>query len=123
MIARKWHLAAEEIPHLRGMKGTENFSPPEEHGFDVNVLAGGNGMPGSCFYPWDTFKHWNLIHNLDSIKAPEGTYLTDVLTETALLRLSGAVFFRTCSTSVLFSGISTMRRANPQAVKTIIIQI
>lgn len=56
----KWHLGAD----------------PTKHGFDVNVGGNASGSPrGGYFAPWN---------NADLNPAPEGTYLSDHLTEEAL---------------------------------------
>lgn len=71
----KWHL------------GSEPFSLPQHHGFDVNVGGNGHGAPGNYFFPYDgdwaiptTGLHatWNVL--LDGEK---GEYLTDRLTTEA----------------------------------------
>lgn len=72
----KWHL------------GTEPFSLPQHHGFDVNIAGDGNGAPGSYFYPYpgdwlipSTGQHvkWNVLFN-----GKPGEYLTDRLTDEAV---------------------------------------
>ncbi|MEM7533416.1 MAG: sulfatase [Chloroflexota bacterium] len=59
----KWHLG-DEGHH------------PEDHGFDVNVGGCGVGSPGrgGYFSPW-------TISNLQEVDVPDGTYLTDYLTD------------------------------------------
>jgi arylsulfatase A len=72
----KWHL------------GSEPFSLPEHHGFDVNIGGNAHGAPGSFFYPYegnwlipstDIKAKWNVLP--DGI---EGEYLTDRLTDEAV---------------------------------------
>ena len=62
----KWHLGAEG--HL-----------PEDHGFEVNVGGAHQGSPGrgGYFSPW-------TIPPLENADVPEGTYLTDYLTDQTL---------------------------------------
>ena len=62
----KWHLGAEG--HL-----------PEDHGFEVNVGGAHQGSPGrgGYFSPW-------TIPLLENADVPEGTYLTDYLTDQTL---------------------------------------
>ncbi len=50
---------------------------PQERGFDVNVGGGRAGAPGGYFAPWG-------VDSLASENAPEGTYLTDYLTDRAI---------------------------------------
>jgi arylsulfatase A-like enzyme len=64
----KWHLGGE--PTL-----------PQDHGFDVNVGGCHWGMPSHGYFsPWD-------IPGLEN--APEGTYLTDYLTDRAVELIEG----------------------------------
>jgi len=72
----KWHL------------GTEPFSLPQHHGFDVNIAGDGNGAPGSYFYPYpgdwlipSTGQRvkWNVLPD-----GKPGEYLTDRLTDEAV---------------------------------------
>ncbi len=72
----KWHL------------GSEPFSLPEHHGFDVNVGGNAHGAPGSYFYPYqgdwlipgtELRAKWNVLPD-----GEEGEYLTDRLTEEAV---------------------------------------
>ena len=61
----KWHLGAEA-------------HGPEGHGFDLNIGGSGNGMPvGGYFSPWER------MPGLKDADVPEGTYLTDYLTDRA----------------------------------------
>jgi len=62
----KWHL---------GGKG----SLPQDHGFDVNIAGGHQGSPGrgGYFSPW-------TIEGLQDADVPDGTYLTDYLTDRAV---------------------------------------
>jgi arylsulfatase A-like enzyme len=62
----KWHL---------GDKGNH----PEDHGFDVNIGGCKYGSPhkGGYFSPW-------TIPALENADVPEGTYLTDYLTDRAI---------------------------------------
>ena len=72
----KWHL------------GSEPFSLPEHHGFDVNVAGNAHGAPGSYFFPYqgnwlipttELRAKWNVLPD-----GKEGEYLTDRLTEEAV---------------------------------------
>lgn len=72
----KWHL------------GSEPFSLPEHHGFDVNVAGNAHGAPGSYFFPYqgnwlipttEMRARWNVLPD-----GREGEYLTDRLTDEAL---------------------------------------
>ena len=72
----KWHL------------GSEPFSLPEHHGFDVNVAGNAHGAPGSYFFPYqgnwlipttELRAQWNVLPD-----GKEGEYLTDRLTEEAV---------------------------------------
>lgn len=72
----KWHL------------GSEPFSLPEHHGFDINIGGNAHGAPGSYFYPYQgdwlipgtgLKARWNVL--------PDGRddeYLTDRLTDEAI---------------------------------------
>ena len=72
----KWHL------------GSEPFSLPEHHGFDVNIAGNAHGAPGQYFYPYQgnwriptTGLHakWNVLQ-----EGEPGEYLTDRLTDEAI---------------------------------------
>jgi len=72
----KWHL------------GSEPFSLPQHHGFDVNVGGNAHGAPGSYFHPyagnWSVpatgqRATWNVLED-----GHPGEYLTDRLTEEAV---------------------------------------
>ena len=72
----KWHL------------GSEPFSLPEHHGFDVNVAGNGHGAPGNYFFPYDgdwpipttdQRATWNVLAD-----GQPGEYLTDRLTDEAV---------------------------------------
>ncbi len=72
----KWHL------------GSEPFSLPEHHGFDINIAGNGHGAPGNYFFPYDgnwripttdLRARWNVLPD----GAP-GEYLTDRLTDEAV---------------------------------------
>ncbi|MCA9067253.1 MAG: sulfatase-like hydrolase/transferase, partial [Planctomycetaceae bacterium] len=76
----KWHL------------GSEPFSLPQHHGFDLNVAGNAHGAPGSYFFPYQgnwlipttrLRARWNTL----SAGKP-GDYLTDQLTDAAV-RLIG----------------------------------
>lgn len=62
----KWHLGDE--PYF-----------PEHHGFDINVGGCAAGAP----YAGGYFSPWNLP-SIDDSSVPEGTYLTDYLTDEAI---------------------------------------
>jgi arylsulfatase A-like enzyme len=62
----KWHLGGEG--HL-----------PQDHGFDVNIGGSHQGSPGSGGY----FSPWTL-DGLRDAPVPDGTYLTDYLTDRAI---------------------------------------
>jgi len=72
----KWHL------------GSEPFSLPEHHGFDVNVAGNAHGAPGNYFFPYsgnwkipttDLRAKWNALPD-----GEPGEYLTDRLTDEAI---------------------------------------
>lgn len=72
----KWHL------------GSEPFSLPEHHGFDVNVAGNAHGAPGDFFFPYQgnwlvpttTLRaKWNVLPD-----GKPGEYLTDRLTDEAV---------------------------------------
>jgi arylsulfatase A-like enzyme len=72
----KWHL------------GSEPFSLPEHHGFDLNIAGNAHGAPGSYFFPYPgdwkipgTGQRavWNVLAD-----GKEGEYLTDRLTDEAV---------------------------------------
>ncbi|MBL6765248.1 MAG: sulfatase [Verrucomicrobiae bacterium] len=77
----KWHL------------GSEPFSLPEHHGFDVNVAGNAHGAPGSYFFPYqgnwlipttELRAKWNVLPD-----GKEGEYLTDRLTDEAVKFIRG----------------------------------
>lgn len=72
----KWHL------------GSEPFSMPEHHGFEVNIGGNAHGAPGSYFYPYDgdwlvpstgLRTQWTIFPD-----GKPGEYLTDRLTDEAV---------------------------------------
>ena len=72
----KWHL------------GSEPFSLPQHHGFDLNVAGNGHGAPGNYFYPYNgnwlipttgLLVKWNTLSD-----GQPGEYLTDRLTDEAV---------------------------------------
>lgn len=72
----KWHL------------GSEPFSLPEHHGFDVNIAGNAHGAPGSYFFPYagdwsipttGQRATWNVLPD-----GKPGEYLTDRLTDEAV---------------------------------------
>ena len=72
----KWHL------------GSEPFSLPEHHGFDVNIAGNAHGAPGSYFFPYagdwsipttGQRAKWNVLPD-----GQPGEYLTDRLTDEAV---------------------------------------
>lgn len=72
----KWHL------------GSEPFSLPEHHGFDVNIGGNAHGAPGSYFFPYagdwkipatSQRAVWNVLPD-----GREGEYLTERLTDEAV---------------------------------------
>ena len=72
----KWHL------------GSEPFSLPEHHGFDVNIAGNAHGAPGSYFFPYagdwkipatNQRAKWNVLPD-----GKPGEYLTDRLTDEAV---------------------------------------
>jgi arylsulfatase A-like enzyme len=72
----KWHL------------GSEPFSLPQHHGFDVNIAGNAHGAPGSYFFPYagdwkipttDLRARWNVLSD-----GKPGEYLTDRLTDEAV---------------------------------------
>jgi arylsulfatase A len=75
-IVGKWHL------------GSEPFSLPEHHGFDVNVGGNAHGAPGSYFFPYEgdwaipstgRRARWQVFAD-----GAEGEYLTERLTAEAV---------------------------------------
>ncbi len=72
----KWHL------------GSEPFSLPEHHGFDINTAGNAHGAPGNYFFPYDgdwaipttgLRAGWNVLPD-----GKPGEYLTDRLTDEAV---------------------------------------
>lgn len=72
----KWHL------------GSEPFSLPEHHGFDLNIGGNAHGSPGSYFFPYigdwlipatGQRAKWNVLPT-----GKEGEYLTDRLTDESI---------------------------------------
>lgn len=72
----KWHL------------GSEPFSLPQHHGFDINIAGNGHGAPGNYFFPYDgdwaipttgLRAKWNVLPD-----GQPGEYLTDRLTDEAV---------------------------------------
>ncbi|MGE0756592.1 MAG: sulfatase [Pirellulaceae bacterium] len=72
----KWHL------------GSEPFSLPEHHGFEINIGGNAHGAPGSYFFPYagdwkipatGRRATWNVLPD-----GEEGEYLTDRLTDEAV---------------------------------------
>lgn len=68
--------------------GSEPFSLPEHHGFDLNIGGNAHGAPGSHFFPWEgNWKipgtgqkaNWNVLPD-----GRPGEYLTDRLTDEAV---------------------------------------
>ena len=72
----KWHL------------GSEPFSLPEHHGFDVNVAGNAHGAPGNYFFPYNG--NWSIPTTGLRVKwnvlptGEPGEYLTDRLTDEAV---------------------------------------
>ncbi len=103
----KWHL------------GSEPFSLPEHHGFDVNIAGNAHGAPGSYFFPYqgnwlipttELRAKWNVLPD-----GKEGEYLTDRLTDDAVKFIhesKGKPFF------LYFShyGVHTPLEAKPEVV-------
>ncbi|MCA9066709.1 MAG: sulfatase, partial [Planctomycetaceae bacterium] len=103
----KWHL------------GSEPFSLPEHHGFDINIAGNAHGAPGNYFFPYDgdwlipsTGLHakWNVLP-----AGEPGEYLTDRLTDEAV------EFIRDCGDQPFFLyfphyGVHTPLQAKPEMV-------
>ena len=72
----KWHL------------GSEPFSLPQHHGFDVNIAGNAHGAPGNYFFPYNG--NWSIPTTGLRVKwnvLPDGEpdeYLTDRLTDEAI---------------------------------------
>ncbi|MEX0321344.1 MAG: sulfatase [Puniceicoccaceae bacterium] len=66
-FAGKWHL---------GHDPGKNY--PDDQGFDINIGGGSAGAPGTYFAP---FISEGNLSGAERIEAPEGAYLTDVLTD------------------------------------------
>ena len=72
----KWHL------------GSEPFSLPQHHGFDVNIAGNGHGAPGNYFFPYNG--NWKVPTTTLRVKwntlgdGKPGEYLTDRLTDEAI---------------------------------------
>jgi len=72
----KWHL------------GSEPFSLPQHHGFDVNIAGNGHGAPGSYFFPYQG--NWKIPSTGQRVRwntlpdGEPGEYLTDRLTDEAI---------------------------------------
>ena len=94
----KWHLGGEG--HL-----------PQDHGFDVNIGGCQTGSPGHGGY----FSPWS-IPVLENSDVPEGTYLTDYLTDQAIeqIRNKGeAPFFL----NLWYYSVHTPIQAKPEKIK------
>ncbi|MGA0039665.1 MAG: sulfatase [Pirellulales bacterium] len=103
----KWHL------------GSEPFSLPEHHGFDVNIAGNAHGAPGNYFFPYDgdwlipstgLRAKWNVLPD-----GGDGEYLTDRLTDEAVK------FIRDCGDQPFFLyfphyGVHTPLQAKPDMV-------
>ena len=103
----KWHL------------GSEPFSLPEHHGFDVNIAGNAHGAPGSFFSPYagdwsipstGQRAKWNVLAD-----GKPGEYLTDRLTDEAVK------FIRTNRERPFFLyfphyGVHTPLQAKPEVV-------
>lgn len=66
-FAGKWHLGH-----------TPEVNYPDAQGFDINIGGGSAGAPGTYFAP---FTSEGKLSGAERIAAPEGAYLTDVLTD------------------------------------------
>ena len=94
----KWHLGGEG--HM-----------PQDHGFDVNIGGCQTGSPGHGGY----FSPWS-IPVLENSDVPEGTYLTDYLTDQAIeqIRNKGeAPFFL----NLWYYSVHTPIQAKPDKIK------
>ncbi|MEE2995354.1 MAG: sulfatase [Gemmatimonadota bacterium] len=94
----KWHLGGEG--HM-----------PQDHGFDVNIGGCQTGSPGHGGY----FSPWS-IPVLENADVPEGTYLTDYLTDQAIeqIRNKGeAPFFL----NLWYYSVHTPIQAKPEKIK------
>lgn len=94
----KWHLGGEG--HM-----------PQDHGFDVNIGGCQTGSPGHGGY----FSPWS-IPVLENADVPEGTYLTDYLTDQAIeqIRNKGeAPFFL----NLWYYSVHTPIQAKPDKIK------
>lgn len=78
----KWHL------------GSEPFSLPEHHGFDINIAGNAHGAPGQYFFPYqgnwkipttNLRARWNVLS-----EGKGGEYLTDRLTDEAVMLIGEA---------------------------------
>lgn len=93
----KWHLTPRDRTGDVNSDGNYPEYYPTEHGFDVNVGGNEAGAPRSYFWPYGRGKgaqrkQNNLFGTLPDSKDhyPEGTYLTDHLTDEALLFIQTA---------------------------------
>jgi arylsulfatase A-like enzyme len=94
----KWHLGGEG--HL-----------PEDHGFDVNVGGCHAGSPGrgGYFAPWS-------IGALQDANVPDGTYLTDYLTEKAV-ELIHSANERPFFLNMWYYSVHTPIQAKPEKIR------
>jgi len=94
----KWHLGGE------GHR-------PEDHGFDVNIGGCHDGSPGRGGY----FSPWS-IPALEGADVPDGTYLTDYLTDQAIEQIrtkDEAPFFL----NLWYYSVHTPIQAKPEKIK------
>ncbi|QDT32738.1 sulfatase [Thalassoglobus polymorphus] len=87
----KWHLTPRIVTNDVNSDGNFPEFYPQSQGFDVNIGGNEAGAPRSYFWPYgrgkgDARKQNNLFATLPDSKEnyPEGTYLTDQLTDEAV---------------------------------------
>ncbi|MDQ8191561.1 sulfatase-like hydrolase/transferase [Roseibacillus persicicus] len=76
----KWHLGS----------GTEPEAEPLNHGFDINIGGNQFGTPPAPERYFASANGFSALPNLGPEVAPEGSYLTDVLTEQAVEQIKDA---------------------------------
>ncbi len=94
----KWHLGGEG-------------SLPPDHGFEVNIGGAELGHPGKNGY----FSPWS-IPGLEDIDVPEGTYLTDYLTDRAIELLPKRDPERPFFMNLWYYSIHTPIQAKPEKI-------
>ncbi|MFW5802765.1 MAG: sulfatase [Verrucomicrobiota bacterium] len=95
----KWHCGGDE-------------ASPEKHGFQVNVGGCHHGSPGNGGY----FSPWS-IEALQNADVPEGTYLTDYLTDQALNLIQNRDRNRPFFLNMWYYSVHTPIQAKPDKIR------